>query len=335
MVSHPPSSLIATRLGELAKQLPAVRTADVEAVHSARVLTRRLRELLRLTRNSNRDITGEAADRLRAAGRALGKVRELDVLEALVAGLEPRARFAAATLSDLRHDVERGQRDARRRMFKTLEGLDLTALAVDRSFTRPMSRVSIRPSQLRRHIGVRSAAVLQCLQRAAGVYMPNRSHKARIAIKKLRYAVEVAAETAVWGPPELLKDLRRAQSLLGDMHDRQILIDRLESLSSESDRRTEETGWLIDLVRAEIEDAHGTFLRRLPSLESAAAVCERWSARGMSWDRRLGFMLRCVAASSVLVPSIQRAVDVVRAGAEEKRSALTPSAGEFRPAARS
>src|SRR5262245_58835651 len=91
-----PSSLIASQLHELATQLPGVRTADVDAVHDARVLTRRLRELLRLAPNRPADVVTDATDRLKAAGRALGEVRELDVLDSLLDGLEPRARFAAA-----------------------------------------------------------------------------------------------------------------------------------------------------------------------------------------------------------------------------------------------
>jgi CHAD domain-containing protein len=321
-----PSSLIATQLGELVTHLPGVRTADVEAVHDARVLTRRLRELLRLAPNRSTDVVTDATDRLKAAGRALGEVRELDVLDSLLDGLQPRARFAAATLSDFGQELRQIRRDARRRMFKTIEGLDLGALESDRVFRRAMAGVDIRPSHLRRHIGRRSEAVRGELRRAAGVYMPNRSHRARIAIKKLRYAVEVAEETGVWQPKDLLKDLHRAQSLLGEMHDRQVLVDRLKSQSSDHGEHPQEAGWLIDLMGAEIEELHQKFLRRVPSLESAAAMCERWATpRPMPWNQRLGGVVRFVATSTVLVASIHRAVDRLHAAAERRRPFHVPS----------
>jgi CHAD domain-containing protein len=327
MVSPTPSSLIATQLGELATKFPGVRTADVETVHDARVLTRRLRELFRVAPHGNGDVVSQAADRLRTAGRALGEVRELDVLDSLLGDLEPRARFAVTTLGELRHSLRHLQRDARRQMFKTLESLELDQLVADRSLRRAISRLHIRPSHLRRHVGQRSDAVRRDLRRAAGVYMPNRSHQARVAIKKLRYAVEVAAETAAWQPLDLLKDLRRAQSLLGDMHDRQVLIDRLESFSSGNEQRTREAGWLIDLVRADIEEAQRKFLRRLASIESAATECARWATPAqMTWDRRLGRLIRYAAISAVLVPSVQQAIEGVRATVAARRADLRSSA---------
>ena len=65
--------LLATRLGRLEQELPALALASPDAVHDARVATRRLRELLPLL-----PLTGKAREslsrRLRRATQRLGRV---------------------------------------------------------------------------------------------------------------------------------------------------------------------------------------------------------------------------------------------------------------------
>jgi CHAD domain-containing protein len=319
------SALIATRLTELAGMLPGVRTADVESVHDARVLTRRLRELLQLAREESR-VTGEAADRVRTAGRLLGEVREQDVLEGLLQQLRARARFASATLDALHHDVQGAQQAARRRMFKGLERVDLPALASDRTLHRGLWNVTGNVAHFRAHIQTRSQIARRALARASGVYLPKRSHQARIAIKKLRYAVETAAEVAVWSPHgNALKDLRRAQRILGDLHDQQVLADRIEAFAVRNERLEQETGWLLDLVRADIEARHRTFLDRVRALESAIAICEHWGTR-VRWEGRLARAIRLVGGAVILVPPVLRVVGVARRRPDSSSETSSPRA---------
>jgi CHAD domain-containing protein len=254
----------------------------------------------------------DALERIRDAGRALGDVRELDVLDELMAGLEPRARFASETLADVRRQVQRAQQTARRRMVKTLDRLELPRLLESRPFRRAITHLTVTPSHLRRHIGRRAESARRKLERASGVYLPNRSHEARVAVKKLRYAAEVADDMGFWLPSDLLKHLRRAQSLLGDLHDRQQLMEHLTSFSAPDERRLQECEWLADLVRAEMETTHGAFLRRVPALESDVAACERWNVGSVRWNRRMALAFRLVGASAVLVPPLLRALDARR-----------------------
>ena len=63
------------------------------------------------------------------------------------------------------------------------------------------------------------------INEAGAVYLPERLHTVRIALKKLRYSVELAAEAA--GSKTGNADLRRLkqnQELLGRLHDLQVLI---------------------------------------------------------------------------------------------------------------
>jgi hypothetical protein len=144
--------------------------------------------------------------------------------------------------------------------------------------------------------------------------MPNRSHRARIRIKKLRYAVEIAADTELWSGPRVLKELRRAQSTLGDLHDLQVLVERLERLPTADAARAREIEWLIDLLRADVETGHRAFVERLPKLQRAVAACEHWSPRraATTWPQQVSRVLRVMVASAMAVPTVLTVIDRAR-----------------------
>ena len=59
------------------------------------------------------------------------------------------------------------------------------------------------------------------------MYLPERLHDVRIAVKKLRYAVELGADASGARREPDLRALKRGQEMLGRMHDLQMLIDRV------------------------------------------------------------------------------------------------------------
>jgi CHAD domain-containing protein len=61
---------------------------------------------------------------------------------------------------------------------------------------------------------------------AGSLYLPERLHDVRIAMKKLRYATVVAAAASGDDRGAELRTLKRVQGLLGRLHDLQVLIDR-------------------------------------------------------------------------------------------------------------
>jgi CHAD domain-containing protein len=278
-ISHP-ELILQSRLAELSSLLPGVRDANVDAVHDARVITRRLRELLPIGGGSEPD-AAHSLEPIRLAGRVMGEVRELDVLEAMLDDLDGRATFAAQALAELRSDVRNAQVSARRRMFKELERLQLDSLETQlrrrsRRFGGPALRFGSQwPRRLRARIEERAAVLGEALQRVTGVYMPNRSHTARVAVKKLRYALEIANDTGVWQAPPV-KALRRAQALLGDMHDLQVLLDRVEHATPEKGDVREWT-WLRDLLKGDIARLHRRFVERREQLQTAVNDCVQWT----------------------------------------------------------
>ena len=85
----------------------------------------------------------------------------------------------------------------------------------------------------RRAEGLRAA-----IENAAGIYLPDRLHEVRIAVKKLRYALEIARDLSGSRATARIRTLKRVQDLLGRMHDLEMLIARTRA-DSEPCRRAE------------------------------------------------------------------------------------------------
>ena len=133
--------------------------------------------------------------------------------------------------------------------------------------------------QLRRSIDARATAAADAITHATGVYFPKRVHAARIEIKKLRYATEIAVETGVIGDLASLRTLKKSQDLLGDLHDRQALIDELREAAA-GDSRIDPTHIVLveQVVAADIADRHARFLERRAQIHAAAEAirAELW-----------------------------------------------------------
>jgi hypothetical protein len=120
----------------------------------------------------------------------------------------------------------------------------------------------------------RSTEAGETIRHATGVYFPNRAHQARIALKKFRYASEIGAQTGMLKDEPLIRDLKKAQDILGELHDREVLVAELKAVAPEDDGVDAGQIRLVKQVaEAEIEDLHRRFLeRRYPILESCARV---------------------------------------------------------------
>src|SRR5207302_11227312 len=78
----------------------------------------------------------------------------------------------------------------------------------------------------------RGERVASALRKAGAVYLPERLHVVRIAAKKLRYSVELAAEITASDRAADVRVLRAAPNVLGRMHDIQTLIDRVRPVQA-------------------------------------------------------------------------------------------------------
>jgi CHAD domain-containing protein len=278
------TSLLDRQAYRLRTQLDGVYDGAVDAVHDARVATRRIRELLALVPSvPGRDGEDETARGYKKMGRALGKVRDVDVQIGLVRNLEDHAPQTAPSLLLVRqrHEAERMTRT--RALVKTLERIEVEALlkAVadghPAGLRRRMTASGWR-QQLRRLLGERAQAAVETIVHATGIYFPRRAHGARIAIKQLRYAVEIAQATGLSDVEAAGKVLRKGQEVLGDLHDRQALADTLAGYGKDEGVDLEHIQLARQVLLREVMQLHAQYLARRTALRAACAEIEQASA---------------------------------------------------------
>jgi CHAD domain-containing protein len=263
--------------------LPGVEQGDVTAVHRARVASRRLRELLPVLQLGH-DTTEKVSRRLRKLTARLGTVRELDVLLILIDELHDsrrQDRLALARISDV---VGRDRAVARQKLLgKKLPMRDLKQVvrklghAVDtlrELDADPDARPNARGWRwaLDARIARRASSLREAVHAAGAVYLPERLHAVRIAVKKLRYALELSAEVAgVKTTPEL-RALKHAQELLGRLHDLHVLMNRIRevqaSLTPPNIGVWRELGSLTAVVENSCRRLHARYMHDRGTLET-------------------------------------------------------------------
>jgi CHAD domain-containing protein len=277
----------------LRRTLKGISRGKPEAIHAARIATRRLRELvplLGLSRRSTRRIVRQ----LRAGGRRLGKVRDVDTQMDLLEELSQLDRASGPLMGRLRDNLggesaDRRRRLARRKLERRL-ARTLTRLerAVDKLDGKPPGGAGELAS-VAALIGRRARALKDSLNRAGAFYEPDALHDVRLAVKRLRYAAELSAgETELPGAADFLL-LRRTQDVLGRLNDGQVLVDRLraeERASRTADAAaSKEVDRMASLLETHGRRLHARFLRGRPALLD---LCERWAPtiKGASRGRR-------------------------------------------------
>jgi hypothetical protein len=108
------------------------------------------------------------------------------------------------------------------------------------------------------------------IERAGGIYLPERLHRVRIEAKKLRYALELQRELTHSRSRTHLNRLKSQQDLLGRMHDLEILIDRTRavqaSLAPRHRRAMAELDALIRVLEDECREGHAAYMHTRPAL---------------------------------------------------------------------
>jgi CHAD domain-containing protein len=288
----------------LRSQLPAVRNGDPKGVHDARVASRRIRELLELVEARHVE---DIQKRIRKMGRALGRVRDVDVRIALLTRLESRIPPAAPALVTLRHALEQKRAKRLRTLIKKLERLRLEPLVDQVAMKAIRSSLSHRAAwghwtiSLRRIITARSHATAEAIDRASGVYFPNRIHRARIAIKKMRYALEIANESGVADFADHIFELKQMQDALGELHDRQSLLDELPVIKSSDLHETNAPLALIrEVLHANVLRLHARYVSQRDRLLAIAREVEVLPI-GHRWGTPISVAAGLVALASPVV----------------------------------
>jgi CHAD domain-containing protein len=286
------SRLLRKRLNRLTLALRVVDNGDSRSLHRARIASRRLRELLPLL-ELHPDRAKKLGRRLRKVTRRLGTVRELDVLMLLIDELHVSRRQHGGALSRVGVPVSKQRDKARKRLFAAdpVGALRRVAKRLGRVADDLQERKdSARGPQVwqwavEARVARRADRLRGAIDAAGAVYLPERLHAVRVALKKLRYALELATElagskTAVDKNTADLRALKRAQDNLGRMHDLQTLTERVREVQA-AIAPPNLTIWreLDMLVEALDDDCRRLHARYMRTRSSLVTITEKLSAR--------------------------------------------------------
>jgi CHAD domain-containing protein len=284
---HRPIDSFRDRLTAFAREIDDVARGSVDALHRARVASRRLRELLPLLRLDG-DTARKLNRQLRKVTRQLGEVRELDVLLGLIGEFERSRRYSPAALTTLSQVVGRKRDAARERLAAKLPAPKLIRLVnrLERAVrSRESARAPVRerdPIDARRawlfaldaRLARRAGRLQTTIALAGALYAPEPLHDVRIALKKLRYTAELALEAGRLRSAADVETLKAAQDLLGRLHDYDVLIAAGRDVQA-SLVRPDLNGWreltrFLHRIEDDCRELHARYMRDRGALVAIA-----------------------------------------------------------------
>ena len=217
------------QLREIERNEPGTRLGrDRESLHDMRVAVRRLRALLHAGDELVANDTEELDKRLKQLGRALGEVRDVDVLlehlESEAAELEGEdGRRARALLADLRSERTR----RRSRMLAALRYDLYHALLADTAGAIDGLEPSGAETELDELADKAFAKLRKAVRKLPDDPTDQELHKVRKAGKRARYAAELAARK------KFVKRAETLQDVLGEHQDSVVAAQWLRDLAAD------------------------------------------------------------------------------------------------------
>ena len=271
------SALLTRRARALHRYLPLAVKGDDTGVHQARVASRRLREAVPVLAGTLKNSkAGKASRKIRRLTRALGGVRELDVTLHLLDELAASDDFSRAALQDVRLHVMEERERKRETMLSRLAEVDVEKLkrrleSVGEALGRDAS------GSWRQVLGARlitrGKLLAAAIDQAGHLYSPEQLHQVRIASKKLRYALELAADSGVPAAAQYVRALKRTQETLGRLHDLQVLQGHVAAVQAAPSGRAvphEGLGAIAGRIEEECRRLHGKYVAQVEALRTIA-----------------------------------------------------------------
>jgi CHAD domain-containing protein len=276
---------------------------DVEALHRTRIASRRLRELfpvLRLEAHTVRKLDR----RLRKVSKQLGAVRDVDVLMTLIDALHGERGYSKSALQAVKASAEEKRKTARGKLEAKLPPEKLQK--VTRRLKRLVKHLSIDETSqhevthphvakatlwaLEARAARRATTAVDAMTAAGTVYAPVPLHHVRIALKKLRFALELKAEVSRQSARREMSALKASQDLLGRLHDLQVLLDEAREMQSSRvgpDLAVwRDLGSLMRALERDCRKLHARYVRHAPKLVEIANRVGDQRRRAASASRR-------------------------------------------------
>ena len=231
-------SLWQKRLKALGAVWPEFLAGETEALHKARVASRRIREALPVVgANAPRAKIKKLRKQLRSLTRSLGPIRELDVELGMLEEQGAQDDVSRSALSLVRREVAARRLALRDRLGeeppvadvkKLIKKLERVAETKDKGRKARSHEQADHEQAWRAALGLallrRAKRLKSTLDEAGPLYAPDRIHDVRIAAKKLRYALEIAQDAGDTRARTIAKRLKREQQRLGRLHDLEALL---------------------------------------------------------------------------------------------------------------
>jgi CHAD domain-containing protein len=119
-------------------------------------------------------------------------------------------------------------------------------------------------------LDTRAAALKEALDEAGVLFISERLHEVRIALKRLRYAMELAGELRVAATGAAVRDLKSVQDVLGTLHDHDVLMEYTASAAEQPGLSRPTRASLIALhasLDSTRHQLHAQYLAARPTLE--------------------------------------------------------------------
>lgn len=272
---------MAEQVQRFTRALARARRGEPTGVHQARVASRRIREILPLVETwelAGEDESHRHRRRLKDVRRvaaALGAVRELDVTMDLLSAASIRHTWEPAIVAEVRQSLEAD------RVSRLDDLVDAVRKVGPRAFLKDLRRATAgKPPEgsaleqamnLRRRS--RASLLAATLQALGTLYVPDRLHAVRLAAKKLRYSLETQRAVRRAAVARDIRTLSGMQEQLGELHDLQVLQDRLRGNPGQA-HRAELRRMNADVER-ECRALHARILRRVQAwLKMADRIAE-------------------------------------------------------------
>ena len=216
----------------------------------------------------------------------LGPVRELDVALIMLDQLERSGAVPSTAVTCLRRVVGDERRALHKETAKRIDEYDMERLqrkalhALERKGgrrRRPIDRQQ-QIAAARRRAARRAGRLEGAIDAAGAIYLPERLHEVRIAVKKLRYALEIVRDVSGSRAEARIRTLKKSQDLLGRMHDLEVLIARTRGLQAAAVRDLKLSSDLDQLVRRLETEARQLHGRYIMSRRELLNICSRVAA---------------------------------------------------------
>ena len=239
---------------KLRATLPEAVNGDEDAIHDARVCTRRLRAALKLFESHvSKRMGGKFAQALKKIRRILGPLRDLDVMSGHLAKL-PSTEASSYLLDQIKRERETALSGLDKTNFSKLLGQlggwwglreEIKAESMERNLLRATLSTQLQSFCQQANIcsntvkktriempAVPATSEVLALPADSAGFQPARGnpHELRIEGKALRYTLEMAKESGLPIPAAVARKFKRFQDLLGLWHDFVVLTNKILEL---------------------------------------------------------------------------------------------------------